>query len=163
MDSFQRSPHIFQISISNGGVPKLGIHQAEVVSLGLAGDQHRDTQHHGGPERAVCLYSLERILALQGEGHPVYPGAMGENLTLSGLDWSQIAPGTHLRLGNEVQVEVTKYTTPCENLVNSFKDGNFNRVHQSKHPGWSRVYARVLQGGSIRVGDGVRSYLMCNA
>jgi MOSC domain-containing protein YiiM len=136
-------------------VPKLGVHQAEVVALGLAGDRHNDMQHHGGPDRAVCLYSLERILALQAEGHPVYPGAMGENLTLAGLDWSQVAPGLRLRLGGEVQVEVTGFTTPCDNLVKSFKGGNFNRVHQNKHPGWSRVYARVLQGGSIRIGDGV--------
>ncbi len=155
MASLSLSPRIFQINISNGGVPKVGIPQAEVVALGLAGDRHRDMEHHGGPERAVCLYSLERILALQAEGHPVYPGAMGENLTLAGLDWSRIVPGTRLRLGNEVQVEVTRYTTPCNNLVHSFKGGNFNRVHHSKHPGWSRVYARVLQGGSIRVGDEV--------
>jgi MOSC domain-containing protein YiiM len=156
MDSVQSTPHIFQISISNGGVPKQGIHQAEVVTLGLAGDRHRDTEHHGGPERSVCLYSLERIQALQAEGHPVYPGAMGENVTLSGLDWSQVVPGTRLHLGSEVQVEVTRYTTPCSNLLNCFKDGNFNRVHQNRHPGWSRVYARVLQGGSIKVGDGVQ-------
>ena len=37
---------------------------------------------HGGPERALCLFSLERILELQAEGHPIFPGAAGENITI---------------------------------------------------------------------------------
>jgi MOSC domain-containing protein YiiM len=149
------SPHIFQINISNGGVPKLGLRQAGVEVLGVTGDQHRDTQHHGGPERAVCLYSLEHILALQAEGHPVFPGSTGENLTLAGLDWGQVAPGTRLRLGPEVLVEVTHFTTPCNNIADSFKDRDYGRISQTRCPGWSRVYARVLETGSVRVGDKV--------
>ena len=37
-----------------------------------------------------------------------------------------------------------------------FKGGDFTRVSEKRHPGWSRVYARVLATGSISQGDPVR-------
>jgi MOSC domain-containing protein YiiM len=42
-----------------------------VTVLGLEGDGHHDSKHHGGAERAVCLYGLEQIQALQAEGHAI--------------------------------------------------------------------------------------------
>jgi MOSC domain-containing protein YiiM len=149
------SPYIFQINVSDGGVPKLGVHQAAIHVLGVAGDRQRNTQVHGGPDRAVCLFSLERILALQAEGHPIFPGSAGENLTMTGLDWSRVVPGVRMRLGSEVVIEVTNYTTPCNNLVDSFLSGDYGRISQTQFPGWSRVYARVIQSGSVSVGDPV--------
>jgi MOSC domain-containing protein YiiM len=147
---------IVQLSVSPGGVPKLPVPEARVTALGLEGDAHRDLEHHGGPERAVCLFSLERIQALRAEGHPIAPGAIGENVTVEGLDWSGVAPGSRLQLGAEVVIEVTRYTTPCMNIARAFKGGNFARVSEKRHPGDSRVYARVLQTGTIRAGDAVR-------
>lgn len=148
--------HIFQINASQGGVPKLPVDWGEVTSNGLVGDKQRHTQVHGGPQAALCLYSLERIQALQAEGHPIYPGAVGENLTIAGLDWEKVVPGARLRLGNEVLIEVTRYTTPCNEIAGAFLNQQINRILQDKHPGWSRVYARVLQGGTIFPGDKVR-------
>ena len=52
----RNSPTIVQVSVSRGGVPKLAVPEARVSWLGLDGDFHRDGEHHGGPERAVCLY-----------------------------------------------------------------------------------------------------------
>jgi len=147
--------HIFQINASRGGVPKHVVIAADVAALGLEGDAQLDLVHHGGPERALCLYSLERIVALQAEGHPIFPGAAGENLTLAELDWERVAPGARLRLGEAALIEVTRYTEPCSNIKFAFKDGNSNRIHQNKHAGWSRVYARVVQPGRIRIGDPV--------
>lgn len=147
-------PHIFQINASNGGVPKHPLPSADVTAFGLTVDSQNDAEHHGGPLRALCLYSLEHILALQAEGHPIYPGAAGENVTVSGLDWAQVVPGARLRLG-EVVVEITEYTTPCSTIRAAFRDGMFARISQRKHPGWSRVYARVKTSGTIRVADEV--------
>jgi MOSC domain-containing protein YiiM len=147
--------HIFQISISGGGVPKHGLPKAEVTAAGVVGDKHRDLVNHGGPNRAVCLYSLERIVALQAEGHPIFPGSAGENITVTGVDWSVVAPGTRMRLGKDVLIEVTDYTTPCNNVAPSFADHNSNRILQKKHAGWSRVYARVLAPGEVQIGDQV--------
>lgn len=144
---------VFQINLSSGGVPKLAVPVGEVRLEGLAGDGVRNTTHHGGLERALCLYSLERILALQAEGHSIFPGAAGENLTLSGLDWERAVPGQRLQLGDSVLLEVTRFTRPCATIAAFFQDQDCQRIRQEEHPGWSRVYARVLQAGTIRPGD----------
>ncbi len=147
---------IFQLNISAGGVPKLAVREGQVNELGMAGDEHRFPDIHGGPERALCLFSLERILELQAEGHPIFPGAVGENVTIVGLDWQQVVPSVQLSLGDEVLLEVTSYTTPCNTIPVYFVDGQYQRIAQKLHPGWSRVYARVLNGGKLRVGQVVK-------
>lgn len=146
-------PHVHQISISDGGVPKLPVLEAKVSEQGVDGDRQRNLKFHGGPDRAVCLYSLELIERLQDEGHPIDPGSTGENLTLSDLDWAQVCPGVRLTIGLEVQLEVTSYTTPCSRNGRWFRDEDFSRISQKLNPGWSRVYAKVLRGGIVRPGD----------
>ena len=150
------SGRIFQLNVSNGGVPKLAVREAELTPGGLAGDRQRDLRYHGGPRRAVCLFALERVLELQAEGHPIFPGSVGENLTIVGLDWSALAPGARLALGEEAVVEVTSYTAPCKNIAGSFSGGEFKRISQKVHPGDSRLYARVLRPGRLAVGQPVK-------
>ncbi len=152
----ERVGWIFQINASNGGVPKLSRKLGEVTFNGLNGDNQANPDVHGGPERALCLYSLERILALQAEGHPIFPGSAGENLTLAGLDWSLVNPGTRLQLGADVLVQVTRYTSPCNTISGSFMKNDYSRISQKVFPGWSRVYAQVIQPGTIQVSDAVR-------
>lgn len=147
---------IFQINASNGGVPKLPLRSAEVTSLGLRGDAHKDIVHHGGPDKAISLYSLELIRALQMEGHPIFPGSTGENLTLVGLDWSLVEAGLRLAVGDTVLLEITRYATPCQTIRESFREENFNRISWRTNSGWARAYARVLKTGIITVGDSVR-------
>jgi len=144
---------IVQISISPGGVPKRAVDVARVTAEGLEGDGHRNPRYHGGPDRAVCVYSLEAIRALVAEGHAVAPGTLGENVTVEGIDWGTVEPGSRLRLGDGVLLEVTRYTSPCFNIKTAFVGGEFARVSQKLHPGWSRVYTRVLREGTIRPGD----------
>lgn len=151
----QPDGRIAQINLSQGGVPKLPAPGAKVTPLGLAGDAQNDTLHHGGPDRALCLFSLEQIHSLQAEGHPIAPGAAGENLTISGLDWNFIQPGVRLQVGDEVQVEVTKFTAPCNTIAGAFLEKDYGRISQTRHPGWSRVYVRVLVEGEIKAGDPV--------
>jgi len=147
---------VVQINVSAGGVPKLPVPSARVTLEGLEGDAHRDREHHGGPERALCLFSLEQIRALQTEGHEVMPGSIGENLTLEGLDWERVQPGAVFELGEGVRIEITRYTSPCVNIKLAFVGGDYARVSQKRNPGWSRVYAKVLQPGTIRQGDPIR-------
>ena len=142
------------INTSRGGVPKRAVFEAFISENGVSGDTQTNLQHHGGPERAVVLYSLEVIRALQSEGHTIAPGTTGENLTVSGLDWPEVTPGCRLHVGS-VLLEVTKYTTPCVKIARSFVDGEFIRIGQAQHPGWSRVCARVLEPGLVRPGDTV--------
>ncbi len=147
---------VHQVSVSRGGVPKLPVDRARVHELGLDGDLHNDTMHHGGPERAVCLYSLELLEKLNAEGHPAYPGSMGENLTVSGIPWERLTPGSRLRVGAELLLQISEYTTPCGTIAGSFADGRFVRISQKVHPGASRLYARVVEAGEVRPGDTVR-------
>ena len=146
---------VHQLSVSGGGVPKLPVAEARVRLGGMDGDAQANLRHHGGPERALCLFSLERIEQFQAEGHPIAPGSAGENVTIAGLDWSRVVPGARLRLGGEVLVEVSSYTAPCKTNARWFAGGDFNRMNHQLHPGCSRVYARVLEEGALRVGDAV--------
>ena len=150
-----RSGVVVSINISGGGVPKKQVSGAQVLPFGLLDDAHNDTKHHGGPDRAVCLYSIERIRALQAEGHPIDVGTAGENVTVEGLDWNHVVPGTRIRLGDQVLLEVTAFTTPCKTIRESFLDESFIRISHKLYPGWSRVYARVLSEGEIHFGDAV--------
>jgi len=148
-------PQVHQVSLSDGGVPKSAVLSAQLTRDGLVGDRQRNRKYHGGPDRAVCLFSLEVIDALRAEGHSIGPGSSGENLTLEGLDWSLIRPGDRLRIGEQVRLEMTSYTTPCRYNAQWFKDGDYERIAQETHPGWSRLYARVLHEGTVRPGDPV--------
>jgi len=148
--------YIHALNRSDGGVPKLPAERAEITRGGLVGDRQQDLKHHGGPDRALCLYCLEAIEQLQAEGHPIAPGSTGENVTLAGLDWNALGPGVRLVLGPEVVVEITSYTVPCKTIRDSFRDGKFTRISEKLHPGWSRLYARVLREGWVAVGDAVQ-------
>jgi MOSC domain-containing protein YiiM len=145
---------VHAINVSDGGVPKKPRSSAWVDAEGVEGDRQRNLAFHGGPNRAVSLYSLDLIRALQAEGHPVAPGMMGENVTIEGIDWSQMVPGVRLQIG-DVELELTAYANPCRNIAASFADGDSARVAHKRHPGWSRVYAKVLHEGRIAPGDTV--------
>jgi MOSC domain-containing protein YiiM len=150
-----RTGVIVSINVSGGGVPKKRVSDAKVSLLGLHGDAHTDTKNHGGPDRALCIYALERIRDLQAEGHPIDVGTAGENVTIEGLDWDLVVPGTRMKLGAEVLLEVASFTAPCKTIKDSFIEGRFVRISQKLYPGWSRVYARVLAEGEVHFGDSV--------
>jgi MOSC domain-containing protein YiiM len=141
------------INSSRGGVPKAPLFEALITETGLDGDRQR-FRYHGGPDRAVVVYSLDVIRALQREGHPIEIGSVGENLTVSGVEWSAVVPGTELHVG-AVRLLITAFTSPCESVRPFFADGAFERISQKRHPNWSRVCARVLEGGLVRIGDAV--------
>lgn len=146
---------IVQINVSQGGVPKLPVAVAQVTVQGVEGDRQANLKVHGGDDRAVCLWSMEVIETLQGEGHPIAPGSAGENITLTGLDWVTLVPGKQLRLGADLQIEIIDYAAPCRKNMKWFADRRFSRISQRHYPGSSRLYARVLAPGMIRPGDGV--------
>ncbi len=146
---------VYRISVSNGGVPKLAVPSATITIDGVTGDSQGTPKIHGGPDRAVCLFSLEVIEALRAEGHPIAVGATGENLTLRGVDWASLAPGDLVRVGDQVILMVTSYTDPCDRNARWFKDQDFMRISHKQHPGWSRLYAQVVAEGMVRTGDKV--------
>lgn len=148
--------YIFQLNCSDGGVPKRPVPEALLTPTGLIGDRQALLNIHGGPDRALSMYPLEHIHELQSEGHPIQPGSTGENVTIAGIEWMTLGPGTRLALGDEVIVEITGYANPCSKIAASFADGHFRRISQKEHPGHSRLYAKVIQTGVLAPGLPVR-------
>ncbi|HEX8342534.1 MAG TPA: MOSC domain-containing protein [Tepidisphaeraceae bacterium] len=150
------SSHVYQINVNPaGGVPKYAVAETRVEVDHVAGDKQVHLKFHGGTMRAVCLYALERIEALRDEGHPITPGSTGENLTVAGLDWSTIKPGVRLRVGDAVELQITSYAAPCNQIAGSFEGCTSDRISQKLFPGWARVYAKVNATGLVRTGDAV--------
>jgi MOSC domain-containing protein YiiM len=148
---------LFQISISTGGVPKLPITEAFVSKTKVGDDLHNHPEH-GGLLRAVCVFSLERILALQAEGNTIFPGAVVENWTIAGLDCDDLHLGSQLKIGDEVLLEIDTFAPPCGKLRRFLKD--FNHISEERHPGWVRPYCKVLQTGTVRIASSTAASLM---
>jgi len=145
---------VVQISVNpNGGVPKHRVLFTRLSFNNVEGDKQRNLKFHGGPERAVCLFSWEVIRELQDEGHPIDCGTTGENLALSGVDWSTLKAGDRLQIGAAAMIEITRPTTPCKKIAASFIDGDFMRIHHKKFPSDTRYYARVLREGDVHESD----------
>ena len=144
---------VTQVSASGGGVPKLALPSADVGWRGVAGDVQRTRVHHGRPWQALCLWSDEVLAILQAEGHPIARGAAGENITITGLDWSEVRPGVVVRIGT-LLAHVQAYSEPCSKNARWFVDGDFHRMHADVGP-VSRVYATVLRPGRVSPGDDV--------
>jgi len=145
---------VAQISVSAGGVPKLPVPTASVCAAGLSGDSQNDRRHHGRPLQAVCLWSAEVIAALRDEGHPIAAGNVGENITVAGINWPSLQPGSLIQIGN-VPMLITAHAIPCAKNAQWFTDREFNRILHDRAPGFSRLYAVPLRRGNVATGDPV--------
>ncbi len=151
---------ILQINVSPGGIPKRPIAEAIVTAEGIRGDCCAHPHIHGGPDKALLLITSEGVDELVARGFALYPGALGENLTTTGLDRRQMRPGQRYRAG-EVFLELTKLRTPCETLdvygpliKNAVYDAQV-KAGDASSPRWGLggFYARVLRAGVIRLHD----------
>ena len=144
---------LIQVNVSAGGVPKRPVGSARVTTLGVEGDRQADVTGHGGPNRAVSLLGIEAIRRVASEGHPIAPGTTGENLTTEGFDVSTLPLGTRLAIGDQLVLELSAATTPCSTIRHSFTGERYGRLSVVTHPDDSRMYARVVNEGTIRPGD----------
>ncbi len=153
---------VIQVSVSNGGVPKYPIPSGKVTPLGIAGDRHAHPGIHGGPRQAVLLITTEGLEELKSQGYPLYPGALGENITSQGLDRRTVRVGQRYRIG-EVVIEITKMRQPCDQL-SPYGDGIQKAVFDSEvkagntqSPRWGLAgfYAKVIQSGTVQPGDSI--------
>jgi MOSC domain-containing protein YiiM len=153
---------VLQLAISRGGVPKLPILEADVTPLGIAGDVQKNRKYHGGPNQALLLITSEGLDELKAAGFPVYPGALGENVTTHGLDRRSMRLGQRYRLGAEVEIEITKMREPCRTLA-PYGPGIQKAVYDpavkaglaDNTPRWGLAgfYVKVLQPGRLYPGD----------
>jgi MOSC domain-containing protein YiiM len=140
---------LVQVNVSNGGMPKLPVLQARVTKEGVEGDQQRNRKHHGGPDRAVCVYSEELYEWLRERGVNVSAGNVGENFTTHGIDLQKLAVGDRLHVGGECVIEITKVRVPCSQL--KVWDVDLPELIVG-HSGW---VARVIEEGIVKGGDAI--------
>ena len=149
------------MSLGPGGVPNHPVSEARITVSGLEGDRFHHPKIHGLPDQAVLLVTGEGLAELIAEGFPVFWGALGENLTLEGINRGSIQPGQRWRVGGEVILETTKRRAPCATL-DVYGAALRNRIFDERvkqgdvaSPRWglSGIYARVIEGGHIRPGD----------
>ncbi len=153
-----------QINRSGGGLPKRGIvGPVMLTETSIEGDMCRNRLVHGGPMKAVLMASAEVIDELAACGFPVFYGALGENLTVSGMDPHRWRVGQRYRVGQDAVIELTKLRTPCANLDvygPAIKAEIFDEQCQAKDvtsPRWAHggFYARIIRPGLIQAGDEV--------
>ena len=153
---------VHSINISSGGVPKRTVDSANIGKEGVEGDFNRFRDGRGGdPDRAVCIFSLERIEELKQEGHPIEVGSTGENLTIQGVSWDSLVEGARMEVG-DVVLELSEPCAPCSKIGGSFIGRRFDRVDQEQEFGWSRWLARVVREGRVSVGDSVNIIITSN-
>lgn len=141
------------LHLGSGGVPKRASDRIQVDLGGVVGDRQATRKHHGAPWQALCLWSAEVIADLASEGHPIAAGWAGENVTVEGLPWGDVVPGTRLRVGDAI-CEISSYAVPCLQNAQWFSDRRFDRIHH-RHGPISRMYATVLEPGQVNLGDDV--------
>lgn len=127
-----------------------------VHETGLANDEQGDRRVHGGPDKAVHVYSSEHYPFWRDElgALPLLstPGAFGENLSTQGVTETNTCLGDRLRIGS-VLLEVSQSRQPCWKLNDRFAVPDMaQRVQQTLRTGW---YCRVLETGNLQSGDDI--------
>ena len=124
------------------GVQKESCKQAQLdKDWGIRGDAHAGRWH-----RQVSLLPAEEIAAFNEKGAGVQHGAFGENLVVEGIDLRLLPVGTLLRCG-DVLLELTQIGKECHSHCAIYhKMGDCIMPREG-------VFARVLTGGTIAVGD----------
>ncbi len=134
---------IMAVCISEArGTEKKNIHTAEFIeNWGIKGDAHAGNWH-----RQVSLLSYEKIKAFQEKGADITDGAFGENLVVSGYDFTKFPVGTRF-LCNDVILELTQIGKECHNGC-----AIYQRMGECIMP-TNGVFAKVIKGGTISEGD----------
>ena len=124
------------------GTKKTNVGQCELVeNLGLKDDAHAGSWH-----RQVSLLSYDKVEAFRATGATVDDGAFGENLLVEGIDFRALPVGTKLRC-NDVVLEITQIGKECHAHCEIYRQvGDCIMPREG-------VFARVLRGGVIAVGD----------
>jgi len=141
-------------------IHKTGVHgPVKVGSLGLDGDEQADLSVHGGLSKAVYAYPVEHYdfwrrargeAGVTGIDFQLQPGALGENLTLSGVLEDDVWVGDVLQFAH-CALRVTQPREPCFkfNAAMGFNMAS-KRMAQS---GFCGFYLAVDGAGSVSAGE----------
>lgn len=134
---------VVAISISKTkGTKKENVEKAYLQEEhGIKGDAHAGKWH-----RQVSLLALESIEKMRKKLEDINPGDFAENITTLGLDLISLPIGTRLKIG-ETLLEITQIGKKCHQKCDIFYTVGFCVMPKEG------VFARVIKGGEIRVGD----------
>jgi MOSC domain-containing protein YiiM len=136
--------HVVAVSISaTKGVKKDNVPAARVLeNFGLESDAHAGDWH-----RQVSLLAVESIAKMRHPGLDLKPGDFAENLTTQGIDIPHLPVGTRLRIGPEVELEVTQIGKACHHGC-AIKQAVGDCIMPREG-----IFARVLRGGLVHPDD----------
>jgi len=129
------------ISVSQErGIQKTNVPRAELkAGFGIIGDAHSGDWH-----RQVSLLGLDKMIA---KGAKVAPGNFAENITTEGIDLCALEIGSKLKLGTDVELEITQSGKKCHSHCEIFEQiGDCIMPREG-------IFARVVRAGTINVGD----------
>ena len=132
------------ISVSQEkGTQKINVPTAELkANYGIIGDAHSGNWH-----RQVSLLALESIDKMIARGAKVAPGNFAENITTEGIDLCALKIGSKLKLGAEVELEITQFGKKCHSGCEIFEQiGDCIMPREG-------IFAKVVKAGAINVGD----------
>jgi MOSC domain-containing protein YiiM len=122
-----------------------------LAKFGLEGDGVADLKHHGGADKAVCVYSTkhcpywESVLGIR-----LPPAPFGENLSVSGLHEEDVCVGDVFRAGTAV-LQISQPRQPCRTLAARY--GRKDMLKLVVNSGLTGFYFRVLEEGTVKKRD----------
>ncbi len=143
---------IYKGKEARSGIAKSKIDSAVLLTeLGLAGDEQADLVNHGGPDKALCVYSFHHYPQWESLlNHSLPFGSFGENFTVQHVDESDIHIGDLFRIGSAV-VQISQPRQPCWKLA--MKWGLDELPLLVTESGATGFYFRVLEPGEVMPGD----------
>ncbi len=152
-----------QIISINIGKPRVMLHNNKEIQTGICktqvreqvylgkhnfrGDGQADLIHHGGEDKAVCVYPFEHYSHWEKVlDRKLEFGAFGENLTINGMPESEVCIGDIYQLGEAV-VQVSQPRQPCFKLAAKYDTKDLPVLFQNT--GFTGYYFRVLQEGMV--------------
>ncbi|MBM7563326.1 MOSC domain-containing protein [Paenibacillus sacheonensis] len=119
--------------------------------LGLPGDAQGDTVHHGGADKAVCVYTEVHFpYWTEKWGRPAIAASFGENFTVSALTEQSVCIGDVVSVGHAL-LQVSQPRQPCFKL--GMKHGLPSLQQDVEETGFTGFYFRVLEEGLVAQGD----------
>ena len=136
--------HAISVSKSHFGDMESRDRAHVIEDLGIEGDRYAIKRGFNRAKRQVLMMDKETIDLLG-----LNPGTVRENITTEGMDIYSLAPGQKVRIGAEVELEVTELCNPCERM-DAVRPGLKDELE-----GRRGMLTRVARGGDIAVGDGI--------
>lgn len=135
---------IYAISVSGAK----GVRKDNVATAVLRAEHGIEEDAHAGDwHRQVSLLAKESIDRMTDMGLAVGPGDFAENITTEGIDLTALPVGSHLGLGPDAVVEVTQIGKECHDRCAIYRQAGDCVMPREG------IFARVLTGGRISVGD----------